>query len=454
MTDTLDATTPQPDPWFVKGNFAPVQDELTSFDLPITGALPTELNGLYVRNGGNPKAGLTEHLFFGDGMLHGVRLDGGKATWYRNRYVRTNQLAAGLSTLDPASILDPKGGPSNTHVVSHAGRIWSLEEGHLPHEVGPELDTIGACNFDGKLTTAFTAHPKACPETGELHFFGYSGFAPFLTYHVLGAAGQLVHSAPITTPKGTMMHDFMITRDYAIFMDLPVVFDFDAMATRGAPFAWDDTYRARVGILPRMGTDADIRWFDVDPCYVFHPLNAYQDGSKIVCDVGRHEDMWRTSMEDFPPSYLHRWTFDLATGQVSEEQLDDVSHAFPRVDDRVVGLRHRYGWVVSPRSGSATSLDSLDAAGVVARYDLSTGEREIADLGPSAHPAEFVFAADPGATGEDEGWTMGYVYDGATGTSDLVVLDASRPAAGPVACIHLPQRVPFGFHGSWIADAH
>ena len=453
MTEILDAQGATPAPWFVQGNFAPVPDELTAFDLPVTGALPPELAGLYVRNGGNPSSGVTEHFFFGDGMVHGVRLEAGRATWYRNRYVRTNQLAGGLATLDPASILDPAGGPSNTHVIRHAGRIWSLEEGHLPYELGPELETLGACDFDGRLTTAFTAHPKACPETGELHFFGYSGFAPFLTYHVLDAAGQLVHSAPITTPRGSMMHDFMITRDHAIFMDLPVVFDFEAMATRGAPFVWDDAHGARVGIVPRRGTDADVRWFEVDPCYVFHPLNAYQVGSTVVCDVGRHEDMWRTSMDDFPPSYLHRWTFDLASGRVHEEQLDDVSHAFPRVDDRVVGLRHRYGWVVAPRDGAELTPDGPDAPGVVVRYDLATGAKEVADLGPTAHPGEFVFAADPSGRGEDEGWAMGYVYDDVTGTSDLVVLDASRPAAGPVARVHLPRRVPYGFHGTWMPDA-
>ena len=201
-------------------------------------------------------------------------------------------------------------------VLAHAGRIWALEEGHLPYELSPELDTIGCDDFGGKLTTAFTAHPKLCPETGELHFFGYSPLPPFLTYHVLDASGALVHSAEIDVPKGTMMHDFMITRDHAIFMDLPVVFD---LSNLESPIGWDDNYGARIGIMPRMGTNADIRWFEIDPCYVFHPLNAYVDGDVVVCDVGRHETM---SMEldgaGHPAAFLHRWTFDLASGAVSE----------------------------------------------------------------------------------------------------------------------------------------
>ena len=193
-----------------------------------------------------------------------------------------------------------------------------------------------------------------------------------------------------------------------------------------------------------------MRWFDVDPCYVFHPLNAYADGSTVVCDVGRHESMWRTSMDDFPPSYLHRWTFDLATGSVREQQLDDVSHAFPRVDDRVVGLRHRYGWAAAPRDGDGTLRRAVGRREVRPRRPA---RRERYDLGPHAHVGEFVFVRDDDAAGEDEGWAIGLVYDDTTDRSDLVILDARDAAAEPVARVHLPVRVPFGFHGSWISDA-
>lgn len=451
MTDLDEARDTAADdaPWFLRGNYAPVMDELTEFELDVTGAIPPELEGRYFRNGSNPQSGTAGHWFFGDGMVHGVRLSGGRAEWYRNRWVRTTKLERGLDAMDPEAMFDPAASAANTHVLAHAGRIWALEEGHLPYELSPELETIGCDDFGGRLTTAFTAHPKLCPETGELHFFGYSPVPPFLTYHVLDATGALVHSAPITVPQGTMMHDFMITRDHAVFMDLPVVFDLDGL-DGGAPIRWDDDYGARIGIVPRFGTDADVRWFEVDPCYVFHPLNAFVDGDTVVCDVGRHESMWRTSMDDFPPSFLHRWTFDLATGAVTEQQLDDVSHGFPRVDDRVVGLPHRYGWAVGPRDGGRAVLGG---PGVVVRYDLTDDSSAVYDLGPDAYPGEFAFVQADGAAGEDEGWAMGFVYDSATDSSDLVILDASTPGSDPVARVHLPQRVPYGFHGSWIADS-
>jgi len=243
------------------------------------------------------------------------------------------------------------------------------------------------------------------------------------------------------------MHDFMITRDHAIFMDLPVVFDFSNPA---APIRWDDNYGARIGIVPRMGTNDDIRWFEVDPCYVFHPLNAYVDGDQVICDVGRHASMWKNSMDDGEPSYMHRWTFDLASGAVGEQQLDGDPHAFPRVDDRVVGLKHRYGWGVAPRGGGKGVI--VDP-GTVVKWDFQTGTQQIYDFGPNSFPGEFVFVQDDDDAGEDEGWVMGLVYDQSTETSDLVILDATAPGTDPVARVHLPQRVPFGFHGSWVDDS-
>jgi len=449
MTDMIDRDS-EKTPWFLKGNYAPVFNEITDTNLRVTGSIPKSLSGLYVRNGSNPKDGQAGHWFFGDGMVHGIRLEGGQAKWYRNRYVRTPKWEKGLDAMDPETMFDPTASAANTHVLGHAGRIWALEEGHLPWELSRELETIGSDDFGGKLKTAFTAHPKLCPETNELHFFGYSAVAPFLTYHVLDGSGQLVHTADITVPAGTMMHDFMITRDHAIFMDLPVVFNLDKMAEGLPPIGWDDNYGARIGIMPRMGTDKDVRWFNVDPCYVFHPLNAYVDGDEVICDVGRHESMWRGSMDSFEPCYMYRWSFNMKTGAVRETQIDDWAHAFPRVDDRVIGLKHRYGWVAGSRPGATGEMGE---PGVVARYDMSNGSKTIHDLGPNAHPGEFVFVQDSASANEDEGYAMGFVYDDATDSTDLVILDASDLAKAPVARVHLPQRVPFGFHGSWVDDS-
>jgi len=435
-------------PFWLSGNYAPVLDELTALNLPMTGSVPSDLQGLYVRNGANPQSGWSSHWFFGNGMLHGVRLEGGRAAWYRNRYVRTPLYEADGDRTAPELVADRTMSAANTHVVAHAGRIFALEEGSFPFEVDGELATLGCATWGGRLTTAFTAHPKLCPLTGELHFFGYGVFPPYLTYHVLDASGELVKSEPITVPGPTMMHDFMITSEHAIFMDLPVVIDLE-LAMRGEPpLRWNDGYGARVGVMPRGGSNADVRWFDVEPCYVFHPSNAWTNGTKVVCDVGRHESMWRTSMNDFEPNFLHRWTFDLETGAVSEAQLDDRSHAFPRVADDKVGLDNRYAYMVQPRGGSA---DNVASPGVITKWDNLTSTSTAHDLGPTAFPDEPVFVR-AGDRSEDEGYVLSYVYDRSRDSSDLVILDAGDIAAAPLAVVHLPRRVPHGFHGSFIAD--
>lgn len=437
-------TTHDAIPWHLAGNYRPVQDELTRFDLCVTGAIPPELHGLYLRNGPNPRSGTSPHWFMGHGMVHGVRIEGGRAVWYRNRYVRTPKLEREPDTLDPGTVSDRTASIANTHVVSHAGRIFALDEWHFPYEISGELETLGCETYGGRLTTAFTAHPLLCPETNELHFFGGGFTEPYLVYHVLDAQGELVHSAEITVPGPTMMHSFMITRDHAIFMDLPVTYRPERAKRGESPLAWDESYGARLGVLPRFGKDADVRWFDIDPCYVFHPMNAYVDGAKVVCDVCRHPTMWRASTNDFAPAYLWRWELDLARGKVSERQLDDVELGFPRIDDRAVGLRYRYGWALCRRPGSN------DGSSLLVKYDLERGTSTHHDFGPQAQPGELVFVEASSGAGEDEGYALGFVYDKGSDSSDLVLLDASNVAAAPLARVHMPRRVPHGFHGSWI----
>ena len=295
---TIDDTTPL----HLQGNGRPVTEELTLTDLRVTGTIPAELDGRYVRNGANPFTGMSDHPFFGDGMVHGVRLRDGAAEWYRNRYVRTPFIEnPATDILDPAVMMDMTASKANTHVFGHAGRILALEEGHFPYVLDGDLDTVGPLDFGGTLAGSFTAHPKVCPETGEMLAFGYSAFEPYLRYLRVSADGQLVQTENITVGGPTMMHDFNVTRNNVVFMDLPAVFDLD-MAMRGEmPIHWDDDYPARLGVMPRTGTDADVRWYDVEPGYVFHPMNSYEDGDTIVLDVARLDHIWRDSMMDFPP---------------------------------------------------------------------------------------------------------------------------------------------------------
>jgi len=435
-------------PFWMQGNFAPVTEEITAFDLPVDGAIPPELSGLYVRNGANPRHGQSSHWFLGDGMLHGIAIEGGKAQWYRNRYVRTPIYEGAPRTL--LSGLDIRYALSNTSVVAHANRIMALVENALPMEISRELETRGFNDFGGRLATSCTAHPKICPVTGEMHFFGYRVIPPYLTYHVADAAGALVRSVEIPVKAATMIHDFALTARHAIFMDLPVVFDMPtAMTGSTMPFHWSESHGARLGVLSR-GSGADaLRWIDIEPCYVYHVANAFEEADgAIVLDVARYDEHWRggPKRNAFDTAALTRWRIPPGATRAEETRLDDRSIEFPRIDDRRTGLAHGIVYALATEGSLADGVFTE-----LLKYDLKSGR---ADRRPfdGELPSEFTMVSPAEAAGEDEGWLMGYVYNRASARSDLVILDAGDIGGKPVARVRLPVRVPQGFHGTWIAS--
>jgi carotenoid cleavage dioxygenase-like enzyme len=443
MTDTT-STLFGTGEFFQRDNYAPVADELTEFDLPVEGAIPAELDGWYLRNGPNPRqAGA--HWFTGDGMIHGVRIEGGRAAWYRNRWVRTDSFESDLPLYNADGTRNLRSSHANTHVVNHAGKTLALVESSLPYEITNDLETLGAFDFGGKLVDSMTAHPKICPTTGELHFFGYGNiFQPHVTYHRADATGELTINRPLDVPALTMMHDFALTAEHVIFMDLPIVFNLDIAikADGDMPYRWDDNYGARFGVMRRDDPFGEVRWFDIDPCYVFHVANAFDHGNSIVVQAVRYPELWRDSGGFDADGVLWTWTIDLQAGTVTERQLDDRAVEFPRIDDRLATLPARYAVSVGEHR--------------LVRYDLTTGdavEHQFGTFQSPGGPGEAVFVpSTSGPADESSGWYLGYVYDPARNGSDLVIIDASDFAAPPVARIKLPQRVPYGFHGNWISS--
>ncbi|HEX4906906.1 MAG TPA: carotenoid oxygenase family protein [Acidimicrobiales bacterium] len=433
---------------YLEQNFAPVGEERTVTDLEVTGSIPADIAGRYVRIGPNPWP-VPEgayHWFTGTGMVHGVELRDGKAQWYRNRWIRTPEQAERLGEPAPTGPLPLMYDGANTNVLGHAGRILAMTEGAMPYELTKELDTVGRTDLGG--VSGFTAHPKIDPVTGELLGFRYWFDQPFAEFFAIGADGLLTRKVPIDTTGSVMMHDFSVTEHFAVFYDLPVTFRIDLAMDPNVPFpfAWDDEYPARLGVLSRADGEDAVRWFDIDPCYVFHPMNAYEDGDQIVLDVVRYDDMFRR--EEVKGGLtesgqaLDRWTIDLTSGKVAQDRLDDREQEFPQVDPRVVGRRHRIGY-----SMSASHDDGMLSDGII-KHDLVTGASSRFDAGPGRSPGEASFV--PAGAGEDDGYLVTFVYDAATDRSDLVLLDASDMTQ--VAAVHLPTRVPYGFHGSWIAD--
>lgn len=437
-------------PVFRTGNYAPVHDELTEFDLPVYGSIPTELNGWYLRNGPNPRSG-AGHWCVGDGMIHGTRLENGRAAWYRNRWVRTESFDDAARPYNDDGSRNLHSSIANTHVVRHAGKTLALMEFSLPYQVSNDLKTLGAYDFGGTLTDSMTAHPKICPTTGEMHFFGCGNlFEPHVNYHRADADGRLTVSRPLDVPALTLMHDFALTDRHVIFLDLPLLFDVDVALTRpyqqDLPYRWDDRYRARLGVLRRDDPYGRLRWFDIDPCFVFHIANAYDlttpDGDAIVLEVLRYPEMWRDNSEFGVDAALWRWQINVDTGIVEESQLDDRGVEFPRVDDRRIGRPARYSVAVG--NGALIRYDLRD--------DTATEHRFTGAGSSSGAPGEAVFAPAVGRSDELAGWYLTYVYDPTTDGSDLIIIDAADFEGDPVARIRLPRRVPHGFHGNWIPD--
>ena len=437
---TIDDTTPV----HLQGNGRPTAEEHSIDNLTVRGSIPTELDGRYIRNGANPLSGTSDHPFFGDGMVHGMRLRDGNAEWYRNRYVRTPFITdPSIDILDPSVMMDMTASKANTHVFGHAGRILALEEGHFPYVIDGELDTVGPLDFGGKLTGSFTAHPKICPITGEMLAFGYSPIAPYFRYLRVSADGELVQSEEITVGGPTMMHDFNVTRNHIVIMDLPAVFDME-MAMRGEmPIHWDDNYPARLGVMPRNGTDADVRWYDIDPGYVFHPMNAYEDGDTIVLDVARLTPRVARLDDGLPVARA--------------VALDDRHHHRHRArgpDRRSSGrvpacrrLRHRPEAPLRLHVGASAdqTADPKGQTGTILKYDRERARSSELGVGQGCMPGEPVFVPAEGGTNEDDGYLMTYVYDADQDSSRFVVLDAATMDSEPIASIELPAhpvRVP------------
>jgi len=456
--------SPRIDP-YLSGNFAPVRSE-DEFDLTTTGEIPAGLNGAFYRNGPNPQFDPIDdyHWFSGDGMIHGFFFENGKVR-YRNRYVRTPKWtlenAAGRAlwgtfgnpmTSDP-SVAGKDGGVGNTNIVWHAGRLMALEEAHPPFEMDPvSLESRGYLDqYRGRVT----AHPKIDPETGELVWFGYSsGAAPLnatVSYGITDASGKVTRRDDFEAPYCSMVHDFLVTRRHALFPILPLTGSLQRAMTGLPPFAWEPDKGAFVGVMARDASVDSIRWFQTEACYVFHPMNAWEDGDQIFADVMEYPTAPLFPNADgsrgtASAARLVRWTFDLAapSNVIKREPLDDMTGEFPRFDERRAGLPYRHGWFAA----DATTKGAMGFGGV-AHIDLLTGKRSVYQFAAGDGAGEPIFVPRSANAPEGDGWVIATVYRAAENRSDLVIFDAQDIEAGPIATAQMPRRVPFGFHGNW-----
>lgn len=462
---------------FLNGNFAPVRSEQDFSELPVVGTLPEALAGTLYRVGPNPQFDPRDafyHWFAGDGMVHAFYIEGGKVA-YKNRWMRTpkwqmeNQAGRALfgtfgnpATSAPEAI-GHSTGTANTNIVSHAGRLFALEESHQPFEFDPlTLESKGYQHFGGVVSSRFTAHPKPDPVTGELHFFAYSTGGPGTTemhYGTLDKECQVTRLQAFHAPYAGMVHDFVATAAHVLFPVTPLTSSMER-AMQGKPlFAWETDRAVHIGVLPKGADISAMRWLDTSACHVFHFMNAWEAGGRINVHAMEAEMAPGMPYADGRPgepeksaARLSRWTIELnrQPGKIERTVIDDVPAEFPRIDERYAGRCNRYGWYVCHADGKPRNDAENPLYGTLTCHDFTTGRKQRFSLPEGDVLSEPVFAPRHESADEGDGWILMTAWRHAEQRSDLMVFNATDITAGPIAVVQLPCRIPFGFHGAWI----
>lgn len=450
---------------YLNGSYAPVHQEITARELDVIGEIPRDLSGVFVRNGPNPQDMPTgmHHWFDGDGMLHAIHIENGNAT-YRNRYIRTPELGQ-----SQGSIFEPNSGhyrdTANTDIVCHNGELMALWYiSGQPVRLDPvTLETIRSEDFGGALPGNVSAHSKVDPNTGEFIWFDYALYEPHYTYGVVDRSGTMRHITTIDLPGPRLPHDMAITENYSILMDLPIVFTDAGMKHKVWHIHQDEKLPTRFGVIPRHGDGSSIRWFTFPPCYIYHVVNAWEEGDEVVMMACRMVDNGLPMDPDLGPyaamsnvlslrANLWEWRMNMKTGAMQERQIDDTMAEFPVVNLGMTGRKSRYSYHGAIADVPLQAFDGL------IKYDLERGTHQRHDFGPNRYGCEPAFAPrdgakNDGARGEDDGYVISFVSDSVNGTSEALILDAQNVSDAPLARIQLPQRVPQGFHATWVTQA-
>ena len=482
VVNTVHSTLKPTDNPFLNGAFRPSFNEHVAHvgSLKVIGEIPRDLDGIYIRNTHNqvhePMG--VYHPFDGDGMLHAVHFQNGQAA-YRSRFVRTTGFLAeqGAQASLWTGILEPDKGArrgwgamgsmkdnAGTDIICHAGKLLAtMSQGSEPWRLDPiSLDTQGPdANWARHVMPhGIGSHYKVDPETGEMMFFNYPEVWPYMHYGVVDRHNQLVHYVPVELPGARWPHDLGITKNYTILHDTPQFFDPELLKKGVRKLAFHPEVPARFGVIPRRGSGADVKWFEATSCHILHLSNCYEDGDEIVMDgcimpkpvmhpVGKTEggDVYARMKARLDkhnnPTMMHRWRFNLRTGQTAEQYLDDEITEFPVVSNDYVGRPYRYSYNILYQPGEWLFCG-------LKKYDLQTCATQRFEYGPGRYGSEPQMARRLGATGEDDGYLLVYVTDMVQDRSEALVFDATDISRGPLATVILPERISVGVHACWV----
>ncbi len=450
---------------YLHGIYRGVEQESTVLNLSVIGEIPKDICGSYVRNGPNPRVepvGM-HHWFDGDGMMHAVYLENGIAE-YRNRYVRSSDFLADEQGRCPVGGVmeratterSPKvyKDTANTDVILHNGQLMGLWyiSGN-PVRVDPRtLATVGEESFGGELPRHVSAHSKTDPKTGEFLFFDYALYEPWMSVGIVDRQNQLQHFQRIELPGPRLPHDMAFTKNHIILHDLPVVFSEQAIRQKQWSIMIADQ-PTRFGVVDRHTTGA-VRWFETEPCYIYHVINAWEEGDDVVMLGCKMVPNPHASGDEFGPykamvevlalnAVPCEWRMNLKTGQCTSRDLDDAINEFPSINLNYAGQKNRYAYIQSIAPVNTLKFDGIY------KYDFETGSRSQYCYENGVFGSEVAFAPRNNARHEDDGYLLGYCINERDMSSELRIWDAQDIEAGPVARVQLPVKVPAGFHATW-----
>lgn len=447
----------------------PYRFEADVYDCEVVGTIPSALNGYYYRVGGDDAYPTLpgDNVINADGMFSMFHFEDGNVD-FRLRYVKTERYLAERKarrrlfgkyrnpyTDDPSTAGINRDNTGNTYAFFHHGRLFALREDSIPHEIDPRtLETRAVADFGEALTSkTMTAHPKIDPVTGEWWSFGLfsqKNYEGEMALQVFDREGRLVRHEEFMTPYPGLAHDFAVTREHVIFPIMPLTVDVERVKRGGDFYAYDHRLRPMYGVMPRSGTAADMRWFEVPQGFAGHFMNAYSEGSLVHVDgaispgnsfpfYGDVDGNPTDRQQGF--ATISRVTLDLASNddKATLTPFPGASGEMPRIDDRFAMTKYRYGFTMAPDG--------------IVKLDWQTGERIVHALPEPGSAQEPVFVPRSPDAPEGDGYILCAVNRRAENRADLLILDTMRMEDAPIATVKLPFNLHMSFHGMFVPEA-
>ena len=462
---------------YLVGPHEPIRQELDRPDLQYIGEIPEDFSGIYIRNGPNQRFapyGL-HHWFDGDGMVHSAQFkDGGVC--YRNKWIKTKALEIELDEgksvwpglMDsPDRKLKTSWGSdlwlkdnSNTDISIHAGKaVSTFYQCGDAYTLDPvTLETLGKLDLKSSGARQMSAHCVTDEANGDLLFFDYAVKPPFMSYGVMNKDSELINFTPIELPGARLPHSMAFTPNYSILMDLPMFWDPKLLEQDIHKVTFYPEMQSKFGIIERMATGNTIRWFEADPCYIYHAINSWEEEQEIVLDVCRMSTPVPSKevRQRLSGPYgamlawlkldacYHRYRFNLETGETKEETLDDLLSEFPVINNRYSGLSSRYSYHVTLAETDVILFDGL------IKIDSIEGTRQVYKFPKGNFGSELQFAPRNNSLLEDDGYLITFVTNMISNKGEIQIFPAEDLSKGPLCRVIVPQQIPPGFHSSFV----